>query len=372
MNKEILEKYNLNKLGVHNNKTKQCLCGKDMDVSEKNCPFCNTKLNKSSLLNISKSGTLARRFETVINGDKITLNYYHLLSNAFELYETKMVQVDIDKNNSSILISDHKLYKMISQKEDVIKFFDDNLPGFRNYANQCLTQLKYDYAISNFGSLSSTQLSNILNVYLNYNALIPFLREYKVLYYGSMINLNKYYPMINFNDPEDIKKCNVDWNLLLTWDIKNQKYIETIFEISKNASSTQLEILDGIIDTMTQKANDTSRNSINYNDIIETFSILYNKDIPLEDFIRIHNNSHDNYFCHFNQFIKNYQKYVSKKIDWESINGLDKKTIESLKVKVNLVKYTTLKKAKVEELYELVNDNPLEALKMLSTVVKHN
>ncbi len=364
--KTILTKYGMEKLGLHNGKTKKCICGTEMSIDEKNCPNCNEKLNKTSLLNVAKNGALGKRFEESIEGDVITLRYYHLLSNAFDLYETNMFEITIDKSNAEIRFSDPKMFKSLSEKDDLINFFDKHLPGFIKYVKDGLSCFRYEFAVSNFGSLSSNQLSNFLNIYLNYKALDKHLLGYKVFYYGSKVNLKRYYPTTDFTKKEEVEKTDLFLPLLKTWDIKNERYIETIIEISKTATKEQLEMLENIITEMTIEASRGYRSEIEYNDIIETFGLLYNQDISLENFIRIRNNSTDKYFCQFNTFKQNYKKCISRTIDWDSIDGLDRKTLGTLAVKTDLLKSKKLDKKSMETVYETLDKDPLAALKQMT------
>lgn len=363
---KILKKYGIEKLGLHNGTNKMCLCKTEMNIDEKNCPNCGEKLNKASLLNVSKNSALGKRFEESIDGNVIYLKYYHLLSNAFDLYETNMFELSINKDTAEITISDSKMFKSLSTKPDIKNFFDKYLPGFYAYTLKCLGVFRHEFAISNFHSLSSSQLSNFLNVYLNYKALDNFLLGHKVFYYGNKVNLKKYFPTTNFNDAEDVKKTGLCLSLLLTWDIKNEKYIETIIEISNTATNEQLESLIEIIKDMRAEANKGYRSNIDYNDIIESFGLLYNKDISLENFLRIKNNSHDNYFCQFNAFKQNYKKCISKNINWDEIDGLDRKTIGSLEVKADLLKGKVLDKKDMSAIYEILEKDPMQALRQMA------
>lgn len=368
MNKELFDKYGIKKLGLHNGKEKMCLCGTKMSIDEKECPNCGIKLPKSKCVNIARNTAIAKRFEDTVDGSKITLNYFHLLSNSFDLYETKMLELVINKENSTITVSDPKIFKSLSEKDEIKNFFKKYLPGFITYVQNGLSVFRYEYAVSNFCSLSSAQLSNYLNVFLNYNALTKYLLGYKVFYYGSKINLSKYFPSINFNDQEDIKKTNIDFNLLSAWDIKNEKYIESIIDISKTATKEQLEQLDQIILEMKEESRKSYE--IEYNDIVEAFGLLFNKDISLEDFLRIKNNSHDNYFCRFNEFKKNYKKCNGNVIDWSQIDGLNRKTLGTVKVKAGFLKGKALTKTDISEIYTILEKDPLKALKEMKSRVK--
>lgn len=370
MNKKLLDKYGIEKLGLHNGKEKMCLCGTTMDIGEKECPGCGTKLPKSKCINIARNTAIAKRFEDIIDGSKITLNYYHLLSSSFDLYETKMLDVVIDKENSTITVSDPKIFKSLSGKDEIVNFFEKYLPGFMDYVNSGLRLFEYEYAVSNFCSLSSAQLSNYLNVFLNYNALTKYLLGYKVFYYGNKVNLAKYFPSINFNDPEDAKKTNIDFNLLAAWDIKNEKYIETIIDISNTATKEQLEQLDEIITDMQKETKKDWR--LEYNDIVEAFGLLFNKDISLNDFLRIKNNSHDNCFCRFNEFKKNYKKCNGNVIDWSQIDGLNRKTLGTVKFKAGLLKGKALSKADINDIYTILEKDPMKALQEMKARVKRH
>ena len=117
---------------------------------------------------------------------------------------------------------------------------------------------------------------------------MKYLRGYKVFYYGKLIDLKKYYPNIDFNNEKEVENSGLLLKLLLTWDIKNVKYIEKIIDISNNESELNKAIILDIVDNMIEYCNDRNwRNRMDYNDMIDSFSILYNNEISLEDFIII-------------------------------------------------------------------------------------
>lgn len=210
------------------------------------------------------------------------------------------------------------------------------------------------------------QIENYLNVYCNYKQLMKYLRGYKVFYYGKLIDLKKYYPNIDFNNEKEVENSGLLLKLLLTWDIKNVKYIEKIIDISNNESELNKAIILDIVDNMIEYCNDRNwRNRMDYNDMIDSFSILYNNEISLEDFIRIYNNSRDNMFCKIYEFRKLYKKLVDKNIDWSSIEKIDSKVLGMLNSK-DILKKEKYSKDIIEQSYEELNKNPINALNILA------
>lgn len=368
-NIDLFNKYEIKKNGLINGTDRQCICGKNIDTNENTCPVCGNNVTKSKLLNVAKNNAIAKRFETTKDGNNNSLKYYHLLSNGFDLYETEVLNFSINKIENKVYISDNKIFKSISKKDVFIKWIDEVIPGFLNYINKGLSEFQYEYAVSNFGSMTSDQIENYLNVYCNYKQLTKYLRGYKVFYYGKLIDLKKYYPNIDFNNKEEVENSGLLLKLLLTWDIKNVKYIEKIIDISNNESELNKAIILDIVDNMVECCNDRNwRNRMDYNDMIDSFSILYNNEISLEDFIRIYNNSRDNMFCKIYEFRKLYKKLVDKNIDWSSIEKIDSKVMGMLNLK------DTLKKEKyskdiIEQSYEELNKNPINALNILANNV---
>lgn len=360
--KEMLELYNINKVGLSNENKRMCACGTELSLEDKTCPCCNVAIKKSNLLNVNKSSALGKRYESSVKGNTHYFRYYQLLSNGFELYETEMLCFSIDKDTSDVKISNSKVFKTIGSKDEFNKFLEDFFKGFNNFVYSCLGEFRHEYAVSNFTSLSESQLSNFIHIYLNYKALIPYLRGYKIFYYGKKVNLKKYYPDVDFNDIAQIKTTKLNLDLLLSWDIKNEKYIESIIEISENADDKTQRILSDIIHNM---INDR-RSSETYQNTMNAFGLLYNKEISLEDFIRIYNNSRDNYFNQIFEYRKLHKKLISKTIDWSTIERIDRKTIGTLQTKENLKTDMKATKAEIQTAYDLLEKDPLEALRSLS------
>lgn len=358
-NKELIELYDLNKLGTHNTLKKQCLCGGEMDITEKSCPICKQMLPKSKLININKNSALARRFETSDDGIVAILSYKNLLSKGFELYETEALQFSLNRKTLEASISSSHVFKGLKQNERLIEFLETFEPGFYQFVMDCLKEMEHEYAVSNFTSLNESQIKSFLNVYINYRALIPHLLGYKILYFGSKLNLKEYLPEVDFCDENSIRKSGLVVELLKSWDLKNEKYFETILNISKTATENEKEILVDILNQMFQLRR------VSYDDIINAFSLLYNSEISLKDFIRIYQNSRENFFFKIVDYRKNYKKMNKETIDWSRIEKLDRKQVNKMAVKCIIREDFKIKANKVEELYQTLEKNPMEALKSL-------
>lgn len=366
--KEILELYNIDKTGLSNENKRMCLCGKELSLEDKNCPNCETEIKKSKLLNVNKNSALGKRYDYFKTNNICTFKYYQLLSNGFELYETEMLDFSIDIENADVKISNSKVFKTIDKVDTFNEFLNTYLNGFIDFVYSCLGEFRHEYAVSNFTSLSESQLSNFVHVYVNYKALIPYLRGYKIFYYGKKINLKKYHNTVDFNNINEVKATNLNLDLLLSWDIKNEKYIESIIEISENEDKDTQRILSDILYSM---INDR-KNSETYENTMNSFGLLYNKEISLKDFIRIYNNSRDNYFNQIFEFRKLHKKLISKTIDWSEIEKIDRKIIGTLKTKECLKSEMKLSKSDIENSYDLIEKDPLKALLFLAENVKEN
>lgn len=360
--KYFLDLYKLDKIGLFNEKKRMCSCNTELSEKDKICPNCGIEIKKSKLLNVGKNSALGKRYESVETGDTYGFNYYQLLSNGFELYETEMLSFSINKKTSEVKISNSKVFKTIGSKAEFINFLDTKLNGFLEYVNNCLSEFDYDYAIRNFTSLSESQLSNFVYIYMNYRAIIPYLRGYKIFYYGTKLDLNKYYPNVDFNDINEVKKIDLNLDLLLSLDLKNEKYIEGIIDISKNKPK---EVQEKLIDIMHNMLNDR-RGSETYENTINSFSLIYNEEITVEDFIRIYNNSRNNYFNKIFEFKKIYKKQVKKVIDWSTIEKIDRKTLKSLSMKDKIKKDFKMSSQNINKVYDLLEENPIEALRFLN------
>lgn len=359
--KDFLELYKIDKVGLCNENKRICSCGTSLTETDNSCPSCNVSIKKSKLLNVNKNSALGKRYDSVVNGDVYSFKYYQLLSNGFELYETEMLDFSVNTKSSEVKISNSKVFKTIDSRDEFNDFLNKYFYGFKEYVYDCLSEFRYEYAISNFTSLSESQLNNFIHVYLNYRALIPFIRGYKVFYYGKKINLKRYYPDVDFNDLDKVKNTKLNLNLLLSWDIKNEKYIESIIEISENEPENTQRVLSDIIYNMLMD----KRSSETYENTINSFSLLYNKEISLKDFIRIYNNSRDNYFNQIFEYRKLHKKLISKTIDWSQVEKIDRKIIGTLRTKEHLKTDLKISSKDILETYELLEKDPLKALQFL-------
>lgn len=364
MNKDLMELYGLEKIGVHNMVRKQCMCGCEMEMSEKKCPKCNTMLPKSKLLNISRNTAISKRYDSVAEGNMIHFIYYNLLSKGFELYEVEAMRLSINTETCDVKISDNRIFKTMKRNQYLKDFLEKFFPGLLLYITSCLGELEYEYAVANFTSLSESNIKNFLNVFTKYKALISYLSGYKVYYYGAKINLKDYYPDTDFNDMESVKKTGLNLELLRAWDIKNVKYIEAIIEISNHIDEKKQELLVAILDNMFTEAGINRRN-IDYKDVIDTFSLLYNKEISVDDFIRIYLNSRENYFCKISEFRKQYKKINRNKINWSEIDKIDRKTYGTIATKCYLKTELKEKMETIDNAYAELEKNPMNALNLL-------
>lgn len=365
MNKDLIELYGLVKVGVHNTVKKQCLCGCEMDISEKQCPTCNTLLPKSKLLNVNKNTSMAKRYETQEDDKTIHFIYYNLLSKGFELYEVEAMRLSIDKDTCDVRISDSKVFKAMKGNKYLKDFVEHSFPGLLTYITACLSDLEYEYAVSQFTSLSESNIKNFLTVFIKYKALIPYLAGYKVYYYGTKLDLMSYYPETDFNDIKAVNKTGLNLDLLRAWDIKNVKYVEAIIDISDKVDKKKQELLVTILNNMFSEAGH-DRRRIDYNDVMDTFSLLYNKEISVEDFIRIYQNSRENYFCKISEFRKMYKKVNRDKIDWGLIDKIDRKIYGTMATKYYLKSELKLKNDAIDSIYEELEKNPMNALNLLT------
>lgn len=363
MNKDLFDLYGLEKVGVHNTVRKQCVCGCEMDISEKQCPMCGKVLPKSKLLNVNRNTAIAKRYETKEESGSINFIYYNLLSKGFELYEVEAMRLNINRETCDVKISDSKVFKAMKENKYLKDFIEETYPGLLAYISSCLSDLEYEYAVSQFTSLSESNIKNFLVVFTKYKALIPYLAGYKVYYYGAKLDLISYYPETDFNDINEVKKTGLNLMLLRAWDIKNVKYIEAIIDISNNADQKKQELLIAILNNMFNEAE--NRRKIAYNDVMDTFSLLYNKEISLDDFIRIYLNSRENYFCKISEFRKLYKKINRNKINWSEIEKIDRKTYGTVATKCYLKTDLEQKNEKIEKIYDVLDKDPMEAINLL-------
>lgn len=363
-NKELFELYEINKNGLINVDKKLCLCGEEVESSINVCPKCGAQLAKSKCLNVAKNTALAKREESKKEEGIVSYKQIHLMSTGFELYEQVMLEVTLNLETEEVKISNQAAFKKQVEGKGVFACMEKYLPGFYNMAMECIDSMQ-NGMFSRFSALSEAYISNILHVYLNYNALFPYLLKYKVLYFGGFVNLKTYFPDTNFNDKEEIKQIDLNLNLLKFWDIKNQKYIETIIEISKD--KTLKADLDDMLEECVKETNRLIRNYwFDGNMILDTFSILFNKEIDIKNFIRIFKKSHPQEFFQLKKYNVWHKKIYRKNIDFTTLPGITKKDLKTLELKVKL-KNMKISSNDIDDIFNTLEKNPLEALKMLPT-----
>ena len=360
-NKELIELYKMGKFGTKNTTTKRCLCGTEMDINEKECPRCRSAVPKSKMINVNRNTAIAKRFVKTITGDTYTFMYYQLLSNGLDLYETESLKFEINKSSGNVIISNDKVFKSQDKNQELYDFIEKNYPGFLEYVNIILMQHRNEYAVTKFTSLTASAIENVLAIYLNYHALEEYLMPYKVLYYGKKVNLKKYYPGIDFNDSDSVKETGLNLDFLKVWDIKNEKYIEKIIELSSEPKLIQTIITDSIEQMFDQAQKDYS---FDYNKIIDSYGILYNREISTEDFIRIYQSSRNASFCLMKEYRTLYKKYYKKNILWSEVKRVSFKEVQQLSLKIELMK-KGLNKEQIEKLYELLEQKPVKAMEYM-------
>lgn len=350
--------YNLNKNGLINGNKKKCICGEELDENIKTCPKCGLELTKNKLLNVSKNNSLKKRFNTkIIPNDYYCFEQINLMCTGFDLYETPVCKFEIKLtpitsraganlgSNIEVKITNTKQFKIISKNDVFIGFMEKYFPDFIEYTGKCLNELDFEYAKSQFGSLTESELTNFFNVWINYNALKDYFLGYKVYYFGNKINLKKYFPETDFNNPLDVNKVKLNLDLLKTWDIKNINYIEKIIEYSKDENISQkLSLIRKTISIY------------NPNQITDIFEYLYNEEISLKDFIRLFDNNPKDFIK-----IKDYHNFYKKingKIDWSKIENFN--DYNFLAVKDYMKTKLKMNKKQLDDFYSNLNINPID------------
>lgn len=354
MNKSLMELYGINKNGLISIDKKACLCGEEMDVSIATCPKCGANLSKTKLLNINKNNALAKRTAISDTDEVYTYQLFGLFSKGFELYEQNLLEVSFNLKTEKVFISDSKFFKANAEKSDFKNAIETRFPGFLSFVANSLREQVYDYAVTNFSSLRSDQIENFFHVYNSYKELIPYLMGYKILNYGRNVDLKSYFPNIDFNDKEAIKQLPIYIPVLRTYDLKNVKYIETIVEIYQNHTEQELIPFNNCVDKMLGLLN---CHFINGDDLFNTFSVLYNKDISFEDFTRIYLSSRENFFSKLME-VKKMLKKISGKFSWSDIEKIDRKLYGTLCTKMDFLK-TGIPKDKIDGIFACLENNPM-------------
>lgn len=353
-NKDLMALYGISKNGLISIDRKACLCGKEMDNSVNVCPKCGSNLAKTKMLNINKNNALAKRIAITDNSDCYKYEIFGLFSKGFELYEMCLLEFSFEFKTEKVIISDSKFFKSNADKPDFKKAIENKFPGFLGFVSSCLNQQVYEYAVTNFSSLKSDQLENFFHIYNSYKALIPYLMGYKILNYGRNINLVSYFPNVDFNDTVAVNSLPIYLPVLMTYDPKNVKYIETIIDIYKNHTEQELIVFNNCIDKMLGLLN---RYYINGNDLFDTFSVLYNKDISFEDFTRIFLASREDFFSKMMP-VKKMLKKLQGKFSWADIEKIDRKLYGTLCTKTDFLN-AGVPKDKIDGIFDLLNSNPI-------------
>lgn len=366
MNINYFTKYKLNKNGLLLDKKKKCVCGETLSEDVITCPVCGNKLTKSLLLNVGKKSPLAKRYETEDNDTFCCFHYFQLLSHGFDLNEIEFFTFYVDKVNEEIKISNSKVFKSIVKKKDFIDFLNNSLPGFYKFINRIVKNLEYDYATPSFSSVNEGDFKNFLHIYLNYSTLIPYFCKYKLAYYGRYFDLSTYYPSVNFNNLDELEECSFNQNLLRTLDLKNPKYIKTLVDISDNVPKETQEILEEIMNDILDSDIDIFSYSYqdNQKSLIDCFSLLYNNEVSLNDFIRIFNESEKHSFYQLAELKRVYKRVLKESIDWSNVK-IETKFIKILQTQERLMKDDKLTRTHIRELSAYLDDSPLKALDYL-------
>lgn len=358
--KNFFELYNIDKNGLINGTNKQCICG--TNTTENVCPHCGADLKKSKLLNVAKNTALAKRNTDTRNGNKLIYQSIHLMSIGFELYEQVMMEVTIDLDTEEVKISNGTMFKKQSDDAGVFNFINKHLPGYLDMTQEAIDTASGSM-VRHITALTESQLANMLHVYLNYRAVFPYLIRYKALYYGNLLNLKKYYPDVDFNDINSVKSCKLNLYLLAFWDMKNAKYIEAIIDISQK-EEIQPALTAMLIECI-KELNVLLRSwDFDGNSAIDTFSLLFNREISVEDFIRIFNRTRPEDFFALKRYKVRYKKLYRKEIDWTTFKGLNRKERATMALKDTL-KAQKMSTEKIDEIFQTLDSSPLDALKML-------
>lgn len=360
MNSQLLNLYEINKNGFISIDKKACVCGEIVDVNVDVCPKCQQSLSKTKLLNVNKNNALKKRTVVLDENGVFSFNIYGLFSKGFDLYEQELLKVSFDRNTEKVLISDTKYFKANGDSDQFREELDKAFPGFCSFVLAGLKEQEYEYAVTRLSSLRSDQFENFFHVYNQYRALIPYLRGYKVLNYGKNIALKDIFPSTDFNDEESVKKLPIYLPALLTYDFKNVRYIDTLVEIYKTKTDKELLIFNNCVDKMLDIMN---RRGINGDELFDTFSVLYNKDISFEDFIRIFLVSREDYFGKMMN-VKKMLKKVYGKFSWSDIEKIDRKLYGTLETKTEL-RNVKISKDKIEEVFSTLENDPMKALDIL-------
>lgn len=354
MNHNLMSLYEINKNGLISIDRKVCLCGEEMNNAINVCPKCGTNLAKTKLLNINKNTALAKRIVITDNSDVYKYEIFGLFSKGFELYEQNLLEFSFDFRTEKVTISDSKIFKSNADKPDFQKAIETRFPNFLSFVSISLRQQEFEYAVTNFSSLRSDQIENFFHIYNSYNKLIPYLMGYKILNYGKNLDLKTYFPNVDFNDEESLKTIPIYLPVLKTYDLKNVKYIETIIDIYKTHSEQELIVFNNCVDKMLGLLN---RRYIDGNDLFDTFSVLYNKDISFEDFTRIFLASREDFFSKMMP-VKKMLKKLKGKFSWTDIEKIDRKLYGTLCTKTNFLN-AGVPKDKIDGIFELLNSNPM-------------
>ncbi len=354
MNKDLMDLYGINKNGLISIDRKACICGEEMDNSITVCPKCGTNLAKTKLLNINKNNALGKRVIITDTEDVYKYEIFGLFSKGFELYEQNLLEFSFDFNTEKVTISDTKFFKTNADKPDFQEAIDKRFPNFLAFISRSLREQVFEYAVTNFSSLRSDQIENFFHIYNSYRELIPYLMGYKILNYGKSFDLKGYFPNVDFNDINALNNLPFYLPVLKTYDLKNVKYIETIIEIYKTHSEQELIAFNNCIDKMLGLLN---RGYIDGNDLFDTFSVLYNKDISFDDFTRIFLSSREDFFSKMMP-VKKMLKKLQGKFSWSDIEKIDRKLYGTLCTKTEFLN-AGVPKDKIDGIFELLNSNPI-------------
>ncbi len=354
--------YDINKNGLYNSSKKKCICDTISDYNVLTCPNCKKSLDITKMICVDRNSAIRTRTEIVDNKDVFSYSIISLISKGFEFKEvTKFVFV-INKTTLDISISDINYFKAM-RRLDFKDAFDKAYPGFISFVENMLdTAPPTKFNPTKINHLSPQMLSNLLYFYLNYKGVSEYISEYKLLHYGNLINFKEKFPNIDFNDKTNLSKLPFDAILFATLDIKNPMYIDSLIELYNTYDKETLDIFESCVHRI---YGEIQEYDFTHNKFIDIFSMIYNKEISLDDFLRIYQHSPDGYFKNILHVKKMVKDYNDKNFEWQDIEKIDEKTINTVQNKVFLKKSKVGTNKVIEDFYKKLESNPFDALDIL-------
>lgn len=349
--KEYFVLYNIEKLGFITTDKKQCLCGTDMNINEKACPKCGTRLPKSKLINVNKIKTIGKKFSSSFEND-VFIIYAWQLQVTPSLMLSERVNYQFTINTQTKEVSHWGDFRLMDSA-DFLELLKKQFPGYVEYV------MKFRAInVPELSKIPTASLARIFTVYWSFQGLAPYMDIYS-LSLKLLRELKEKYREIDFNNSESVKKLPFNLHLL---KICNEKTtLNDLIQLSNTVTYKKMDIIETIIKRHEDNILDCSK----YDQLSKAFEMLFRKEISIENFTRLFLRSGIINFYRISEAARIYKSVYKVPIDWSEVYRIDEKLIYTLSLKRKLIQEYKMSLQDIEELYTILKTDPVKALQTI-------